>query len=1349
MKEILGHYKLRPRRAVTFIMQDSKPVYSLRPRSNSDSYFRNTWNYSQTSDLEPEHENDEQLLQAAATPRSAEEKEPPIHIPEEIKEKIESYDQTSDEKEDVLYEYKNGTDVLVAATKERLVRIITSASNLIDNDFLESFLVSYRNWFSPEELLDLISDRLTNARHGLLLTIKGTTGLEQAKCFVQIRIVNTLRKWITIVPSDFDEKENPSLFKRLNLLMKELREGADRMSDKESAQLYSKYIDLLSHTLRKSQQATTPQLTMWSAKAREMGYPTPLRPKGKITSPLDISAVEFARQLTLYEKDLLDSIKLEELLKKRWQDEPQKASNVVTLQNHFNLFVNWVSAEVVTTPNLSKRIAVIENFLQIAKKLLEYNNFTGSFAIYLGLSAPSVSRLRHTWKGLSKQWKNFFAEFQNLMSASSNYGNLRAKMKEQFRPRETPMIPCLPILQKDIFSVEELNNDYENGKLININKLEILGKILKFFRQCQSVPYRFVTLKAVISYIKNLGPFMTKDQLQDFSRRCESFHEEPARTKKHSKKEKKKKEKVKVKEHEKKHSSPIIATARASKSAREKEEKRVKTTSPHSKVDKERSQTPHSKNKVTSPHTAQKTHEKSGKVKEHFFPTFLVNVNANTPGTYDLNHENSNKTSPPVEKIEQTSPRTATKESENVVMNPVNCPPVPKYRVVPIKEKSTTTCVDAKGNTPTNRTFAVVETTKTSTNAGNSVTTSSTAISPSTSTPAPAPTPTSSSGISSSPTTLVSVAEPSSVLSTGSVVSPSPSQSPINSPQTSPPASPRNSPHVVTSHRLADDAVSNIYSVSTAMTSPSTLTTDNNAKFSQKNMPLSTVTTTSLSSNNTNRTDLNSTSVVSSTPTVSNNRQPQKGLPFTPSIVNTPTLMPTSATGNNSKLPQKISPPSATSTPTPTSTTSTSTLTSTSTPTPTSILTATSTTSSIFVSTSTLVSNSDFTHPTGVTHTPISTMSPSNSTSVSTSAPIPNPVSGLTPTSISNSTPTPTSTSTIDSNFGDNRLAPKVSSSVTPRTTITPLCSPPTLASTPASSKVSNTNKPSQKNFPSSLPLNANSTSATSNLSSTARTTPSTLACISTAVPNPNDSRVSAKTPSPLSVIPRNTTNPNVTTANSHFSTSSARSSKNVPLYELDVSTSESPSSLSPSPPSVHQRVQSWQTALAGNNKSTDNQRAVSCHNPQSSLPQALGTAEQLRLPSSSPPPIPSRTSATATAGKNNTSPNHTKELSDGTTNNNSLNNMMSSPKKNREVGSPTIGTRVHYPAVTLPPKIPPTQDVSNNNQNISTPPSPARKTPRTAVILKGGTEKGAENTENRESDSGIGGTIAKDVVAK
>jgi hypothetical protein len=64
------------------------------------------------------------------------------------------------------------------------------------------------------------------------------------------RIVNTLRKWIATLPSDFDEKENPKLHKRLKFFVKELQDIADHMSDKESAQLYTKYIELLSQTLQ-------------------------------------------------------------------------------------------------------------------------------------------------------------------------------------------------------------------------------------------------------------------------------------------------------------------------------------------------------------------------------------------------------------------------------------------------------------------------------------------------------------------------------------------------------------------------------------------------------------------------------------------------------------------------------------------------------------------------------------------------------------------------------------------------------------------------------------------------------------------------------------------------------------------------------------------------------------------------------------------------------------------------------------------------------------------------------------------------------------------------------------------
>jgi hypothetical protein len=129
MKQIYGNYKLRPRRAVTFL-KESKPSYPLRARSNSDSYFKNTWNYSQTNELEPEEVEDGHSPQPI-TPHLPEEKEPLVHIPEDVDKEIKLYDQVSDEKEDVLYEYKDENEILVGATKERLVRIITSASNAV------------------------------------------------------------------------------------------------------------------------------------------------------------------------------------------------------------------------------------------------------------------------------------------------------------------------------------------------------------------------------------------------------------------------------------------------------------------------------------------------------------------------------------------------------------------------------------------------------------------------------------------------------------------------------------------------------------------------------------------------------------------------------------------------------------------------------------------------------------------------------------------------------------------------------------------------------------------------------------------------------------------------------------------------------------------------------------------------------------------------------------------------------------------------------------------------------------------------------------------------------------------
>jgi amino acid permease len=55
--------------------------------------------------------------------------------------------------------------------------------------------------------------------------------------------------------------------------------------------------------------------------------------------------------------------------------------------------MNWVSAEVVTTPNLSKRIVVIENFLQIAKVRFSVSTF--SICLFLFTHHSQIVSFHH------------------------------------------------------------------------------------------------------------------------------------------------------------------------------------------------------------------------------------------------------------------------------------------------------------------------------------------------------------------------------------------------------------------------------------------------------------------------------------------------------------------------------------------------------------------------------------------------------------------------------------------------------------------------------------------------------------------------------------------------------------------------------------------------------------------------------------------------------------------------------------------------------------------------------------------------------------------------------------------
>jgi hypothetical protein len=62
-----------------------------------------------------------------------------------------------------------------------------------------------------------------------------------------------------------------------------------------------------------------------------------------------------------------------------------------------------------------------------------------------------------------------------------------------------------PIILKDLLYIDQGNEDYADGELINWTKMELLGKVLLRFCLSQSAPYMFRTVHRVQCFIEETG----------------------------------------------------------------------------------------------------------------------------------------------------------------------------------------------------------------------------------------------------------------------------------------------------------------------------------------------------------------------------------------------------------------------------------------------------------------------------------------------------------------------------------------------------------------------------------------------------------------------------------------------------------------------------------------------------------------------------------------------------------------------------------------------------------------------------------------------------------------------------
>ncbi len=324
---------------------------------------------------------------------------------------------------------------------------------------------------------------------------------------VQIRVCSVIKNWLD-EHWEADWEENAELQKGLTTLIQSMLET----SVSSAATLLAKH---LGKTLKKKQ--TNPTEKKWSRTAK---FPKSLiDKKSSFFSFERCNEQEFARQMTLKDWERFHAIKPRECLNCNWSHKTKKeilAPNILAMINQFNVVTNWVQYTLVSEPSLEKRVKSYNKMLKIMEFLRDLNNFNSLFAIYCGLTANPVHRLKKTKEFIKDKANKKFLEYKELFKGDKNSRNLRTVLSTC----GTPCIPHLGIFLTDLTFTEDGNPDKIDG-MINFDKRMKLAERIRWIKQYQQEGYQLAKVDVVHAYMDKNFKVHDADELWQMSRKNE------------------------------------------------------------------------------------------------------------------------------------------------------------------------------------------------------------------------------------------------------------------------------------------------------------------------------------------------------------------------------------------------------------------------------------------------------------------------------------------------------------------------------------------------------------------------------------------------------------------------------------------------------------------------------------------------------------------------------------------------------------------------------------------------------------------------------------------------------------
>lgn len=241
---------------------------------------------------------------------------------------------------------------------------------------------------------------------------------------------------------------------------------------------------------------------------------------------LRYSSKEICDQLTLIEKDALAEIDWKELVELTWRKEVtaysswlqvlagDRAHGVELVIARFNLVVNWIKSEIVMTNSLEERAQTIARFIHVAHIARRTQNYATAMQVVLALSSTLIVALKETWAALGEDDKEILTQVTELMSPFSNFGRLRACLRDS--DTDQGCIPFVGLYLSDLTFNNERSPAQEG--VINFHKYQVGASITKSLLQCIEWSNRYclkanTELMAKCLYIRSL----TQEEMEQYA----------------------------------------------------------------------------------------------------------------------------------------------------------------------------------------------------------------------------------------------------------------------------------------------------------------------------------------------------------------------------------------------------------------------------------------------------------------------------------------------------------------------------------------------------------------------------------------------------------------------------------------------------------------------------------------------------------------------------------------------------------------------------------------------------------------------------------------------------------------